>query len=114
MAQTKNYYIKNGLWDSTNFFNDLNYLILMTLIENIDTIKKWINIRDWILKELDRFESKYGMNTEHFVEKWISNEIPEPEVPTLLEEFLEWQGLYESLQEVENELKKIEKHIKES
>ena len=54
------------------------------------------------------------MTTREFVEKWKSKEIPEPEDHILLEEFLEWEGLFESLQNVEDELKQIEKRIKES
>jgi len=54
------------------------------------------------------------MTTKEFKEKWVSNEIPEPEDHELLEEFLEWEGLSESLQNVENELNEIEKRIKES
>ena len=86
----------------------------MTLIEEIDGIKKKINLREWVLGELKIFESKYGMTTSDFVEKWISNKIPEPEDHVLLEEFLEWEGLAESLLNLENELKEIEKCIKES
>ena len=54
------------------------------------------------------------MTTKEFVKKWTSNEIPEPEDHVLLEEFLEWEGLFESLQNVENELRDIEKRIKSS
>ena len=86
----------------------------MTLIEEIDTIQKKFNLREWVLNELKAFESKYGMTTLDFVEKWASNEIPEPEDNKLLEEFLEWEALSESLQKVENELREIEKRIKES
>jgi len=86
----------------------------MTLIEEIDLIKKKIDLREWVLQELQIFESKYGMITEDFVEKWTSNEIPEPEDHILLEEFLEWEGLSKSLEKVDNELKEIEKRIKES
>ena len=86
----------------------------MTLIEEIDTIKKKIELREWFLGELKNFELKYGMTTNDFVEKWTSNEIPEPEDHVLLEEFLEWEGLFESLQNVENELRDIEKRIKTS
>jgi hypothetical protein len=86
----------------------------MTLIEEIDLIKKKIDIREWVLQELQIFESKYGMITKDFVEKWTSNEIPEPEDHILLEEFLEWEGLSKSLENVDNELKQIEKRIKES
>lgn len=86
----------------------------MTLIEEIDLIKKKIDLREWVLEELQIFESKYGMITKDFVEKWTSNEIPEPEDHILLEEFLEWEGLSKSLENVDNELKQIEKRIKES
>ncbi len=86
----------------------------MTLIEEIDLIKKKIDLREWVLGELQIFEAKYGMITKDFVEKWTSNEIPEPEDHILLEEFLEWEGLSKSLENVENELKQIEKRIKES
>jgi len=86
----------------------------MTLIEEIDKIQKKISLREWVLSELKNFESKYGMITKDFIEKWTSNEIPEPEEHDLLQEFLEWEGLSISLQKVESELKKIEKRIKES
>ena len=86
----------------------------MTLIEEIDVIQKKFNLREWVLIELKNFESKYGMTTKDFVEKWTSNEIPEPEEHALLQEFLEWEGLAESLQNVENELREIEKRIRGS
>ena len=84
----------------------------MTLIEEIDTIKKKIDLREWLLSELKSFESKYGMLTKNFVEKWQSKRIPEPEDHVLLEEFLEWEGLSESLQNVDNELKEIDKRVR--
>jgi len=86
----------------------------MTLIEEIDIIQKKFNLRKWVLGELENFESKYGMITKDFIEKWTSNEIPEPEENDLLQEFLEWEALSISLQKVESELKDIEKRIKES
>lgn len=86
----------------------------MTLIEEANIIKKKINLREWILGELNAFEAKYGMETNDFINKWRSNEIPEPEDLELLAEFLEWEGLFESLEKVENELREIEKRIKES
>ncbi|KKL76106.1 hypothetical protein LCGC14_2048200 [marine sediment metagenome] len=86
----------------------------MTLIEEIDIIQKKFNLREWVLNELKNFESKYGMTTKDFIEKWTINEIPEPEEHDLLQEFLEWEGLSISLQKVESELKEIEKRIKES
>jgi len=84
----------------------------MTLIEEIDTIKKKIDLREWLLSELKSFESKYGMLTKNFVEKWQSKRIPEPEDHVLLEEFLEWEGLSESLQNADNELKEIDKRVR--
>ena len=86
----------------------------MTLIEEIDIIQKKFNLREWVLNELKNLESKYGMTTKDFIEKWTINEIPEPEEHDLLQEFLEWEGLSISLQKVESELKEIEKRIKES
>ena len=86
----------------------------MTLIEELEIIKKKIKLREWIISELKAFEEKYGMTSKDFVEKWRSNGIPEPEEHSLLEEFLEWEGLTESLQKVEKELNQIEKRIKES
>jgi len=86
----------------------------MTLIEEMDIIKKKFSLREWVLGELKEFELKYGMTTKDFVEKWISNEILDPEDHVLLQEFLEWEGLAESLDNVENELRAIEKRIKES
>jgi hypothetical protein len=86
----------------------------MTLIEESNIIKKKINLREWILSELKIFETKYGMETNDFINKWRSNKIPEPEDHKLLAEFLEWEGLFESLEKVEIELNEIEKRIKES
>lgn len=86
----------------------------MTLIEESDTIKKKISLRDWVLSELKQFESKYGMKTREFINKWRLKEIPEPEEHSLLEEFLEWEGLSDTLADVEKELRDIEKRIKES
>lgn len=84
------------------------------LIEEIESLKKKIDLRDWILMELKKFENKFGFSTDDFVEKWQSRKIPEPEEHSLLEEFLEWEGLVESLNKVENELMDLENRIKES
>lgn len=86
----------------------------MVLIEEQDNILKKFSLKEWLLVELIEFESKYGMKTEEFVNKWNSRGIPEPEDQKLLEKFLEWEGLFLSLQNVENELKEIENRIKES
>ena len=86
----------------------------MTLIEELEVIKKKIDLRDWIMGELGRFEVKYGISTNEFTEKWKLKKIPEPDDYKILEDFLEWDGLSESLENVDKELKELEKHIKES
>lgn len=80
----------------------------MTIIERINFIKERISLREWLLNELNKFEKKYGMKTVEFVSKWLTRSIPEPEEHEILEEFLEWEGLAESLEKVEKELKEIE------
>ena len=77
-------------------------------------IKKEIDLREWIMGELKRFESKYGISTNEFTEKWKLKRIPEPDDYKILEEFLEWDGLSESLERVDKELKALENQIKES
>lgn len=86
----------------------------MTLIEELEVIKKEIDLREWIMGELKRFESKYGISTNEFTEKWKLKRIPEPDDYKILEEFLEWDGLSESLERVDKELKALENQIKES
>ncbi|MGQ4915224.1 MAG: hypothetical protein ACP6IU_10865 [Candidatus Asgardarchaeia archaeon] len=86
----------------------------MALLEEINALKKKISLREWLLNELKKYEKKYGMSTASFVKKWRSGSIPEPEKHELLEEFLDWDALAESLEKVEHELKEIEKRIKES
>lgn len=86
----------------------------MTLIEEIDLIRKNIDLRDWILDALKKFETKFGLSTDDFIEKWKSQKIPEPEEHTILEDFLEWEGLVESLKKVEDELRELENRIRES
>ncbi|MHA1325595.1 MAG: hypothetical protein ACTSRL_22615 [Candidatus Helarchaeota archaeon] len=86
----------------------------MTIIEEINEIKKKISLREWIINELGKFESKFGISTKDFIKKWRSKKIPEPEDHMVLEEFLEWEGLLESLEKVDNELKDIENRIRES
>jgi hypothetical protein len=86
----------------------------LTLIEEIEIIKEKITLREWILGELKKYESKYGILTTEFVYNWRNKKIPEPEEHMILEEFLEWEGLFESLEKVENELKELEKRIREN
>ncbi|BES82384.1 hypothetical protein PABY_19510 [Pyrodictium abyssi] len=50
---------------------------------------------DWVEKLVRRFEERYGMPTEEFLEAWRRGEIPEPEDPDLLADFMEWEVLGE-------------------
>lgn len=86
----------------------------ITILEEIDEIKKKIDHRSWVLAELKTMELKYGLSTDAFIEKWRSNKIPEPEDHDTLEDFLEWEGLQESLEKVETELKEFENRIRKS
>lgn len=89
-------------------------MIHLTLIEELEELKKKISLRDWVLGELQKFEAKYGSSTNEFIEKWRVGKIPEPEDYKVLEEFLEWDGLAESLEKVDEDLKELENHIKEN
>ncbi len=86
----------------------------MSILKELDMIKKKISLRDWLLERLKKFEARYGMSTKDFLEKWRSGKIPEPENNEQLEDFLEWEGLADSLAEVEEELIEIEKRIRKS
>ncbi len=86
----------------------------MTILEEINEIKKIIIHRDWVLNELKKFEDKYGLITKEFIDKWRSKKIPEPDEHIILEEFLEWDGLAESLDKIDNELKALEDRIREN
>ena len=86
----------------------------MSILKEIDTLKKKITLREWLIEKLKKFENKYGMNTKEFLEKWRNGSIPEPENTKQLEEFLEWEGLADSLADVERELIEIENRIKKS
>ncbi len=86
----------------------------LTLIDELNGLKKQISRRDWILDELSQFENKYGLSTQEFIKNWSCGAIPEPADHHILEDFLEWSGLAESLEKVENELKGLEEHIRKS
>jgi len=89
-------------------------VIFLSLMKVIDTLRKKIELRDWILNELEKYEEKFGLDSKEFAIKWQKGEIPEPDNHELLEEFLEWDALVEALEKIEEELKEIEKRIKES
>jgi len=62
--------------------------------------------RRWLLRELKNFEERYGMPTGEFVEAWRRGEIPEPEDPDLLAEFMSWETLYEALRRLEERIER--------
>ena len=76
----------------------------------IDTVEKLLVKRKWILKELQKFEEKFGMTSREFYEAWSKGLLPEPEDPEVHGDFMVWAGLIEELKTLEKEL--IEK-IKE-
>jgi len=86
----------------------------MPTLKEHDILKKKISLRNWLLERLKKFETRYSMSTKKFLEKWRSGKISEPESNEQLEDFLEWEGLANSLAEVEEELIEIEKRIRKS
>jgi len=70
----------------------------------LDEIEKLFIRRRWILKELKKFERKYGMSSKEFYGSWIRGEIPEPEDPDMHGDFMVWAGLIEELNRLEREL----------
>ena len=73
-------------------------------ISAIDAVEKLLAKRRWILKELRRFEEKYGMTSREFYEAWSKGLLPEPEDPEVHGDFMVWAGLIEELEELEKEL----------
>ncbi|MHA1798806.1 MAG: hypothetical protein ACTSVY_10220 [Candidatus Helarchaeota archaeon] len=86
----------------------------MTLTEELSELKKKITLREWLLEQLKECEAKYGLTTESFIKKWKAGKLPEPEENDVLEDFLEWEGLSESLEQLESELRVFEKHTREN
>jgi hypothetical protein len=47
----------------------------------LEELEELVLRRRWILRELKRFEEKYGMDSGEFYEKWVKGLLPEPEDP---------------------------------
>jgi len=54
------------------------------LAEVLDTLR-------WILERLRRYEEKYGMSTEDFINAWRNGKLKEPEDPEALSDFFNWK-----------------------
>ncbi len=78
----------------------------------LSVIRKKLDLKEWTLKELNLKEQVFGMTTKEFVEKWRAGVIPEPEDSNLLADFQEWDGLAETFEEVEGELKRVEECLR--
>ena len=76
----------------------------------INIVEKLVLRRRWLIKEIKRFERKYGINSRDFYEKWGKGLLPEPLDPETHGDFVIWYGLVEELNRVERELGKRLKH----
>ena len=76
-------------------------------LKKLNTVESLVLKRRWILGEIKRFETKYGMSSSEFIEKWKRGLIPEPDDPEVHGDFMVWQGLIEELNHVEKRLEKI-------
>jgi len=70
----------------------------------IEQAKELISKREWLRQRLTELEHRYGMSTPEFLARWSSGELPEPEDPDMLSDFLRWEALAGELREVEEEL----------
>jgi len=77
-----------------------------TASQAVDAVERLLAKRRWLLKELRRFEEKYGMPSSEFYESWKKGLLPEPENPEVHGDFTVWAGLVEELEELEKELSK--------
>ena len=73
----------------------------------LEELEELVLRRRWILRELKRFEEKYGMDSREFYEKWVKGLLPEPEDPEVHGDFMVWQGLVEELHSTEEKLKRL-------
>ncbi len=76
----------------------------------ISAVEELVLRRRWLIKEIRRFERKYGINSRDFYEKWRRGLLPEPLDPETHGDFMIWYGLIEELNNVEKELEKKLKH----
>jgi len=70
----------------------------------VDAVGRLLAKRRWALRELQRFEEKYGMKSREFYEAWRKGLLPEPEDPEVHGDFTVWAGLVEELEELEKDL----------
>jgi len=77
----------------------------------ISAVEKLVLRRRWLIKEIKKFERKYGINSKDFYEKWSKGLLPEPLDPETHGDFMIWYGLVEELNNVEKELEKKLKHV---
>ena len=73
----------------------------------LDRVEGLIDRRRWLRQQLAELERRYGMSTQEFVASWSSGELPEPEDPDLLSDFLRWEALASELRKVEEELRRM-------
>jgi len=73
----------------------------------IDRVEELIDRRRWLRQQLAELEHRYGMSTQEFIASWSSGELPEPEDPDLLSDFLTWEALAGELEQVEEELRRM-------
>ena len=73
----------------------------------INRVEELISKRKWLRQQLAELEHRYGMSTQEFIASWSSGELPEPEDPDLLSDFLRWEALAGELEQVEEELRRM-------
>ena len=54
----------------------------------LDRVEELIDRRRWLRQQLVELEHRYDMSAREFMASWSSGELPEPEDPGLLADFL--------------------------
>ena len=72
----------------------------------VEVFEELLARRRQLLRGLKRFEEKYRMSTDEFIEAWRRGLIPEPEDPDLLAELVSWETLYEALRRLEERIER--------
>jgi len=78
----------------------------MKFIKTIENIEDLLKRRRWILEQLRFFEKKYNMSTKEFINAWKKGSLPEPDDPDMHGDFMVWEGLYDELTRIEEELRR--------
>ena len=76
----------------------------------IEDLEKLLKKREWIIEQLEAFEKKYNMKTTEFISAWKEGLIPEPDDPDTHGDFMVWEGLFDELTKVEEEIRRRIKH----